>query len=134
MGVKHLAASAAVAASFVATPSIAQDFRAPMTTFYMAIPLDAKSVREQTPAFGLQIQGRQDYQTFRLDTKMLDMYSRSTFFPAVIAGIEAKWIIAGAVAATAAVAATRKDKATSQSMQQSQQAQLEACPETCAPK
>lgn len=132
--VKHLAAIAALAASFAATPSIAQDFRAPMTTFYVEVPLDAKSVREQTPAFGLQIQGRQEYQAFRLDTKMLDAYSRSNFLPAVIAGIEAKWIVAGAVAATAAIAATRKDKSTSQSMQQQQQQQLEACPEVCAPK
>lgn len=128
MGVRSLAVvAAACAAAGVAGPGHAQDFRAPMTTFFMEIPLDARSPGEQAPNFGLQFQGSRPYQTLRVDRKMF------RFLPAV-AGVEATWIVAGAVGVVAVASITRKDPGTSQQLQQQQQQQLEACPVTCAPK
>jgi hypothetical protein len=123
MAFKHFAMVAAACAASLAAPSFAQDFRAPMTTFYMAIPLDAKSVKEQM-SFGLQIQGRERYQTVRIDTQTFK------FLP-TIAGIEGQWLVAGAVGVAAVAALTHKDKGTSQQLQQEQQQNKEACPQVC---
>ena len=117
MGVRSLAViAAACAAAGMAAPGYAQDLRAPMTTFFMEIPLDSRSPQEQAPNFGLQFQGSRPYQTLRLDQKMF------RFLPA-IAGVEATWIVAGAVGVVAVAAITRKDKGTSQQLQQQQQQQ-----------
>jgi hypothetical protein len=125
MAAKHLAMVAATCAASLAAPSFAQEFRAPMTTFYMAIPLDAKSVKEQAPSFGMQIQGRQPYQTFTVDTRTFK------FLP-TIAGIEGQWILAGAAGVAAVAALTHKDKGTSQQLQQQQQQQVDNCvPKIC---
>lgn len=58
---------------------------------------------------------KRDYQVLNIDTKMF------TFSP--LGGLEAKWIIAGVVAAGAAVAVASKDKKTQTSYQQQQQVQ-----------
>lgn len=128
MGVRSLAViAAACAAAGVAAPSQAQDLRAPTTTFFMEIPLDARSPSEQAPNFGLQLQGSRPYQTLRVDRRMF------RFLPAM-AGVEATWIVAGAVGVVAVASITHKDKGTSQQLQQQQQQQLQDCPVTCAPK
>jgi hypothetical protein len=124
MGLKHLAVVAAACAASMAAPCFAQEFRSPMTTFYMAIPLDAKSVKEQMPSFGLQIQGREPHQAVRIDTQTFK------FLP-TIAGIEGTWIVAGAVGVAAVAALSHKDKGTSQQLQQEQQQAKEACPQIC---
>ena len=127
MGITHVAVSAAAAAAtLIAAPAFSQEFRAPMTTIFMAIPLDAKSAKEQMPNFGLQFQGQKAYQTVRVD------YQTFKFLPGAIAAREVKYIIAGAVAVGAAAAVAHKDKKTSQSFQAQQQAQKEACPVECA--
>jgi hypothetical protein len=78
------------------------------------------------PNFGLQFQGFRPYQSVQVDYQSLKL------LPAAIAGLEAKYIVAGAVALGAAVAVAKKDKGTSQTMQQQQQQQQEACPvKTC---
>ena len=128
MGVKSLAViAAACAAAGVAAPGYAQELRAPMTTFFMEIPLDARSPKEQAPNFGLQFQGSRPYQTLRVDQNLF------RFLPA-IAGVEGTWIVAGAVGVVAVAGITHKDKGTSQQLQQDQQQQLQACPVNCAPK
>jgi hypothetical protein len=126
MGIKHVAASvAAAAATLIAAQASAQEITAPMTKFFVAIPLDARNAKEQMPNFGLQFQGSRPYQTVQVDTNMFRLAP-------VAAGLEAKWIIAGAVALGGAVAVTHKDKSTSQSFQQQQQDQRQACPtQTC---
>ena len=127
MGLKAFAATAAVAAAFVAAPAMSQDInRAPMTTFYVTIPLDATTHKEAAPNFGLQFQGSKPYQSVKVD------YQTFRFLPAAIAALEAKYIIAGAVAVGAAVAVAKKDSKTSSSFQQQQAQQAEACPVTCA--
>ena len=126
MVIKHLAVSAAVAAAtLIAAPAFSQELRAPMTTFFVAIPLDASTHKEQTPNFGLQFQGMKPYQSVKVD------YQTFKFLPAAIAAMEVKYIVAGAVAVGAAVAVAKKDKQTSQSFAQQQADQKAACPAEC---
>jgi hypothetical protein len=126
MGIQHVAViAAATAAALSAAPAFSQEVSAPMTTFFVAIPLDARNAKEQMPNFGLQFQGSRPYQSVRLD------YRTFQLLPAALAGLEVKYVVAGAVALGAAVAATRKDKGTSQSFQQQQQQQKDACQTTC---
>ena len=126
MVIKHLAvAAAAAAATLIAAPAFSQELRAPMTTFFVAIPLDASTHKEQTPNFGLQFQGMKPYQNVKVD------YQTFKFLPAAIAAMEVKYIVAGAVAVGAAVAVAKKDKQTSQSFAQQQADQKAACPTDC---
>jgi len=126
MVIKHLAvAAAAAAATLIAAPAFSQELRAPMTTFFVAIPLDASSHKEFTPNFGLQFQGMKPYQSVQVD------YQTFKFLPAAIAAMEVKYIVAGAVAIGAAAAVAKKDKQTSQSFAQQQADQKAACPTDC---
>ena len=127
MGLKHIAVSAAaIAATLVAAPAFSQEFTTPMTKFFIAVPLDARNAKEQMPNFGLQFQGSRAYQTVTVD------YNTFRLVPAAIAGaVEAKYIVAGALAVGAAVAVAKKDKGTSQSFQQQQADQKAACPASC---
>ena len=126
MAIRHLAASAAAAAAtLLAAPAFSQEFVAPMTRFFISIPLDATTKKDSAPNFGLQFQGSRPYQAVQVD------YQTFKFLPGVIAAMELKYVIAGAVAIGAVAAVSHKDKSTSQSFQQQQQAQKDACPSTC---
>jgi hypothetical protein len=126
MGIKHAAVmAAAAAATLIAAPAFSQELRAPMTTFFVAIPLDASTHKEQAMNFGLQFQGMKPYQNVKVD------YQTFKFLPAAIAAMEVKYIVAGAVAVGAAVAVAKKDKQTSQSFAQQQAEQKAACPTDC---
>src|SRR5213078_5234226 len=126
MVIKHLAiAAAAAAATLFAAPASSQELNAPMTKFFFSIPLDASSKKEFTPNFGLQFQGSRPYQAVQVD------YQTFKFLPAAVAALEVKYIVAGAIAIGAAAAVAHKDKGTSQTFQQQQQAQKDACPATC---
>ena len=126
MGIKHVAVSAAAAAAtLIAAPAFSQELRAPMTSFFVAIPLDASSHKEQAMNFGLQFQGMKPYQSVKVD------YQTFKFLPAAIAAMEVKYIVAGAVAVGAAVAVAHKDKKTTSSFAQQQADQKAACPTTC---
>jgi hypothetical protein len=126
MVIKHVAVSiAAAAATLIAAPAFSQELRAPMTTFFVAIPLDASSHKEQAMNFGLQFQGMKPYQSVKVD------YQTFKFLPGALAAMEVKYIVAGAVAVGAAVAVAKKDKQTSQSFAQQQADQKAACPTEC---
>jgi hypothetical protein len=115
---RKLAAFAALAA--VAMPSVAFDNLSqpqPGIKFYFAVPLDARNAKEQTLNAGFAIQGRRDYETIRIDSGMINHF--------IGGGIEAKWIIAGVVAAGAVIAVASKDKSTTASMQQQQEQQAQ---------
>lgn len=88
------------------------------TMFYMSVPLDARSVKEQMPAFGLSIQGRNRQQLVNVDTRTFN------FLP--LGGIEAKWLLAGGAAVFAAAAVSRKDKGQQAEFQAAQQQQAQA--------
>lgn len=116
---KHLAALAAAAA--VSSPCAAFDSLTPITPgvmFYLSIPLEAVKAKDQTFSAGLAFQGRRDYETVRLDSRMINSFLGG--------GIEAKWLIGGVVAAGAVAAVASKDKSTTASQQQAQQAQATA--------
>jgi hypothetical protein len=117
MGRKQLAAFAALAC--VATPSVAFDSPAQQTQgmmVYVALPLDGRNVKEQAPAYGLSFQGRREFETVKVDSRMFNFFGT---------GLEAKWIVAGVVATGAAVAVASKDKKTSTAYQQQQQVQAQ---------
>ena len=126
--------AALAAALAMSTPGWAFDPRdlGPSTMFYVSIPLDGGLARkDRVPVFGLQLDGKREYETVRIDTKLLNLLPGAAAF-------EAKWIIAGALAAGAAVALAGKDKATTQSLQaqqtqnqqqQQQQQQQQPCPQ-----
>ena len=126
MTLKKLAVFAAFIA--VATPSLAFDTKdqGASTMFYVSIPLDySLSKKQQVWNAGLQLQGKREYQTINIDSKMLG------FIPLGGGGsIDPKWVIAGVVAAGAAAAVASKDKNTSSNIQTQQAAQTQAA---CAP-
>jgi len=112
------------AAILFATPAVAQDaFRdqAPGMMVFFSVPLDAKTPKQQMPAFGLSFQGERAYQRVVVDTRMFENADRFGFGP--LAGISAKWIIAGVVAGGAVAAVASKDKGTSEQRAQQQQEQ-----------
>jgi hypothetical protein len=126
MGIQHFAAAvAAAAATLVAAPAFSQELRTPMTTFFVAIPLDAATPRDFTPNFGLQFQGARPYQSVKID------YQTFKLVPAAVGALELKYIVAGAVAVGAAVAVAHKDKGTSQVFQQQQAEQKANCTASC---
>ena len=126
MAIRHLAASAAAAAAtLLAAPAFSQEFVTPMTKFFVSIPLDATTKKDFAPNFGLQFQGSRPYQSMQVD------YQTFKFLPGAIAAMELKYVVAGAIAIGATAAVAHKDKSTSQSFQQQQQAQKDACPSTC---
>lgn len=127
MARKQLAALAALI--LISTPCIAFDSLSqpsPGVMFYFSLPLDAQKAKEQVPNFGMLVRGSREYQVVNVDTRMFNNFSP-------LGGIEAKWIIAGVVAAGAVVAVASKDKSTSQSYQAQQQQQAATeppCPAT----
>ena len=128
-GRKQLAACAMLACTVA--PSAAFDSLSQPgegVTFYLSIALDRRDAKDDWLSAGLAVRGQRPYETVRIDSRMINNF--------VGGGIEAKWIIAGVVAAGAAVAVGGKDKSTSESYQQQQQQQAAAqqsqpCPATC---
>ena len=89
-------------------------------TFFVALPLDARHVKEESLYSGLAIQGKRAHENVRIDSRMFNDTRTVNFFGT---GIEVKWIIAGVVAAGAVAAVATKDKATTTQQQQQQQQQ-----------
>ena len=58
--------------------------------FYFSIPLEAVKTKGEAFSAGLAFQGKRQYETVRVDSRMLNNF--------IGGGIEAKWIIAGVVA------------------------------------
>ena len=119
MAKKHIAALGALL--IVATPSLALEPREAPTTstmFYVSVPLDGHTRKQKELVWGMQLQGKHEYQAVNLDSRLLNF-----------TGLEAatvKWVAAGAVAAAAAVAVARKDKRTQNSYNQAQQQQADS--------
>jgi hypothetical protein len=120
----QLAALAALV--LVSTPGVAFEINnpSPGMMFYVSLPLDARNAKEQAPAFGLSFQGKRQYETVNLDSRMFNFMGT---------GVEAKWIVGGVVAVVAALAVGSKDKSTSASyqQQQAQQTQQQQTREPC---
>lgn len=113
MGFRHFAAFAALVCA--ATPSIAFDNPIQASQgvkFYISIPLEGLNAKEQAWSAGFAIQGKREYETVKIDSRMINNF--------IGGGIEAKWIIAGVVAAGAVAAVASKDKSTTAAQQQAQ--------------
>jgi len=115
---KQIVAAAATLLG-VTAPAFAED-NGPTTAsttvlYFLRVPIDAGSSREREPSVGFFFKGKRDYQTFSMDTKVFNLVDGGIF--------EAKFLIAGAVAAGAAVVASNKTKSESNQQQQQQQAQ-----------
>lgn len=132
MAWKHFALAAALLG--VATPGEAFDQRneAQTVMFYYAFPLGARSDKERIPWFGLQIQGKRDYQSFNFDTRLFNLEGGGS--------AAANAAIIGAVAVGAAVMVGQRGKSSQQEVAQQQQATQQAqqqkppaqpCPQTC---
>jgi hypothetical protein len=136
------------AAILFATPAVANDIfkdQNPGVMFFVSVPLDAKTPKQQMPALGLSFQGAREYQRVTVDTRMFENAERMGMGFGPLAGISAKWIVVGVVATGAVVAVASKDKSTTQNYQQQQQQQAASngggtgdggggnvpCPQTC---
>jgi hypothetical protein len=122
MGVKPAAVAALVATAFVSAPSNADDIiqpqlNTPTTMFYVSIPLGASTAKERAPSYGLALQGKRQYEMVMLDSRMLN------FAEGLLAGIEAKWLIAGVLVAGAGVYAVSQDRKRSDNYSSSQNQQ-----------
>jgi len=113
VGLKKTALFAALMALCAPAPA----FDGAQTVFYVSIPLEGPSSRV---SFGLRLQGNREYEAIDIDTRTL------RFLP--LGGIEAKWILAGAVALGAA-AAIRSDKRAQ--TEATAGAEPRPCPQTC---
>jgi len=102
-----------VTAPCAAFDSISQLSQSQGVTFYISVPLDAPRARDRTFGAGLLVQGKRQEQTYNFDSRLFNNFLGS--------GIEAKWIIAGVVAAGAAVAVGSKSKTQSNNEQLTQQ-------------
>lgn len=127
MGVKPAAVAALVAAAFASTASNADEIvnpqlATPMTMFYVSIPLGGGTARQQAPTYGLAIQGKRQYETVLIDSRLLN------FAEGLLAGVEAKWLIAGAVAVGGGVYLANKDKGRSNNYNGSQNNQQNSPP------
>jgi hypothetical protein len=117
---KRQAIATLVASALFCTSTLAAGpFDAPpnSTMFFVSIPLDAKTPKEQAPAFGLTVRGSRDYQYITIDNR----YVNRLLEDAAIGGIGAQWLIVGGIAAVAAVAVGSKDKSSTTQQQQLQQ-------------
>jgi hypothetical protein len=127
MATKQLATLAALVC--MSAPCMAWDAREaaqPATFFYFKVPLDVATKKEQVPYFGFAIQGRREWQSLNLDTRMLNFVELGAL------ALDAKWIIAGGVAVAGVAVASRKDKGVQQQYQQ--QAAQQAVPAVPCPK
>ena len=114
-GLKAALAGALICATApcAAFDSISQLSQSQGVTFYITVPLDAPRARDRTFGAGLLVQGKRQEQTYNFDSRLFNNFLGS--------GIEAKWIIAGVVAAGAAVAVGSKSKTQSNNEQVTQQ-------------
>jgi hypothetical protein len=74
------------------------------------------------PSYGLAFQGKRQYETVLVDSRMFN------FAEGLLAGLEAKWIIAGALAVGGGVYMANKDKGRSNNYSSSQNNQQNSPP------
>jgi hypothetical protein len=127
-GVKQAALFAAVALT-ASAPSQANDFfngpqlTSPGSMVYVSIPLGGASAKERMPSYGLALQGRRQYERLVVDNRLFNAFEGG-----VILGIEAKWLVVGAVVVGAGAYALQKDDDRSSSYSGSQNNQQKGNP------
>lgn len=115
--------TALLAAISLASPALAGDpvtgfspQATASTMFFVSIPLDAGSRKQREPVYGFALQGRQA--AVAIDNKLLANFGLET-----LAGLEIKWVLAGAAAVglAAAVGTNNPTRAAAQASSQAQQ-------------
>jgi hypothetical protein len=124
-----LAAAGLLAAAPASGPSAGEldGFGRDSTQVFVRIPFGKAATKELAPSYGLAIRGRRDYELFVVDSHMLGQAE------AFGAGIDAKILVVGGVAAVAALAVSRQDSSASQKREdqaQQQRQQTRSCPNT----
>jgi hypothetical protein len=101
----------------LATPCLGQELRPaePSVLYFVSLPFDGESRRDREPLLGFAFQGKRHYESFRMDTRVLNLAGSG--------GFEVKYLVIGAVAAGAAVAMGSKDS--SAEAQRAQQAEAQ---------
>ena len=89
----------------------------PMTMLYVSVPLGGTTAKDRSLAYGLALQGKRQYETVYVDSRTFNA------FEGALAGLEAKWLIAGGLAVAGGVYLSRRsdDRANSYSSSQNQQ-------------
>ena len=100
-GVKPVVAFMAAALT-ASAPSQADDIQnsqltSPGTMLFISIPLGGSTAKENVPSYGFALQGRRQYERVTIDNRMLSA------FEGMLAGIEAKWLVAGGLVAAAGI-------------------------------
>jgi hypothetical protein len=119
---KRQALAMLVSSMLVCPPALAAGpFDGPpnSTMFYVSIPLDAKTRKEDIASFGLTIRGSREYQYVNIDSRFMSKLADDE----ALGGIGAEWLIVGGVAALAAIAVGSKDSSVATQQQQQQTAQ-----------
>ena len=108
MGVKpvtiFMAAALTASAPSQANDILNSQLTAPGTMVYVSVPLGGSTAKERVPSYGFALQGRRQYERIMIDNRMLGLVE------GVVAGIEVKWLIVGAVVVGAGAYAMRKDE------------------------
>ena len=136
MGAKQVALFAAALSA--SAPSFADDIMqqqltVPTTMLYVSIPLGGHTLKERAPSYGLALQGKRQYETVMIDSRTFNLAE------GLLAGIEAKWLIAGGLAVAGGVYLASKDKgrsnnySSSQNQQQQNQPPQQPAPPGCDP-
>jgi hypothetical protein len=126
MGAKQVVLFAAALSA--SAPSIADDvilqqqLTTPMTMFYVSVPLGGHTAKERAFSYGLALQGRRQYETEKIDSRTFNLAE------GLLAGIEAKWLIAGGLAVAGGVYIASKDKGRSNNYSSSQNQQQNSPP------
>jgi hypothetical protein len=122
VGLKKTFLLAVSAAAFMAG-SPARAFDGAQTIFYISIPLDRPA---SAMSFGMRLQGSRAHEAVDIDARMLRFVS--------VGGIEAQWLLAGALAVAAAAAIGGHKRAEQQAAAAPQPRAPQApqpCPQTC---
>jgi hypothetical protein len=108
----------AILLAMLALPCTAQELRTtePSVLYFVTIPFGGESRRDREPVIGFSFQGRQASQRLRMDSRILNF---------IDGGVEAKYLLVGAVAVGAAALAGSKDS--SVEAQRAQAAQRPPC-------
>jgi hypothetical protein len=114
-----LACTASIASAQEMRPGV------PSVLYFVSIPLDGITRKDNEPVMGFALQGSRPFQAVRFDSRMMNFLGT---------GLEAKWLLAGAVAAGGAVAVSRKDKSVTQQQRQQAQQQAQQPPAPPCPK
>ncbi|HXU40934.1 MAG TPA: hypothetical protein VN675_01325 [Burkholderiales bacterium] len=130
-----LLAAALIASAPAQADELQVQSTVPMTMLYVSVPIGATNAKERALAYGFALQGKRQYETVYLDSRMFNA------FEGMLAGIEAKWLIAGGLAVAGGVYMSRKDGGRSDGYSSSQNNQQNnpppappPCTDPCAKK